>query len=191
MQLVFATRNKNKVNEIRSVLGDDVQLKTLDEIGCFEELEETGATLEENAVQKAQYVHSKYKVNCFADDTGLEVDALDGRPGVRSARYAGNDANAQNNMKLLLKELEDKADRTARFKTVIALFVNGEEFLFEGIVEGQIAEEPRGTNGFGYDPLFIPEGETRTFAEMKFEEKNARSHRTLAINGLAEFFSSN
>jgi XTP/dITP diphosphohydrolase len=188
MQLVFATRNKNKVNEIRSVLTNDIQLKTLDEISCFEELAETGETLEENAVQKAKYVHDNYRVNCFADDTGLEVEALGGRPGVRSARYAGESANAQDNINLLLTELDGVENRAAKFKTVIALFINGEEFLFEGIIQGSIADLPRGENGFGYDPIFVPAGQQKTFAEMTFEEKNEMSHRTIAISGLAEFF---
>ena len=186
MELVFATNNKNKIKEITSLTSGKINLLGLNDISCFEELPETQPTIEGNALQKAKYVKDKYDRDCFADDTGLEVNALEGRPGVYSARYAGESRNDNDNMSKLLKELQNKSDRRARFRTVIALVMDGKEWLFEGIVEGRIIEEKRGANGFGYDPVFMPDGYDRTFAEMDLELKGRISHRGIAVRKLVE-----
>ncbi|WP_282036907.1 non-canonical purine NTP diphosphatase [Saccharicrinis aurantiacus] len=187
MNLVFATHNTNKLSEVKELLKDSISLKGLNEIGCFDEIPETGNTIEANATQKSSFVANKYKINCFADDTGLEVEYLNGEPGVYSARYAGEAKDANANMKLLLNNLKGVKDRKARFKTVISLIINNEEFLFEGIVNGVISDSPIGSKGFGYDPIFIPDGYTKTFAELDFEVKNTISHRALAVNKLIDF----
>lgn len=187
MNLVFATHNTNKLSEVKELLKNSISLKGLDEIGCFDEIPETGNTIEANATQKSSFVANKYKINCFADDTGLEVEYLNGEPGVYSARYAGEAKDANANMKLLLSNLKGVENRKARFKTVISLIINNEEFLFEGIVNGVISDSPIGSKGFGYDPIFIPDGYTKTFAELDFEVKNTISHRALAVNKLIDF----
>lgn len=186
MQLVFATNNKNKINEINQLIKAELNLLGLRDIGCFEELPETQDTIEGNALQKAKYVFENYGRSCFADDTGLEVSALNGRPGVYSARYAGEGRSAEDNMNKLLDEMKGVRDRSARFKTVIALVMDGKEWLFEGIVEGEILEEKRGEQGFGYDPVFRPKGYDATFAEMDMELKNRISHRGIAVRKLVE-----
>lgn len=185
--IVFATNNAHKLAEARSILAGKVEVMSLNDIDCHDEIPETAPTLEGNALMKARWVSERYGVDCFADDTGLEVDALCGEPGVRSARYApgeGHDSAA--NMKLLLKNLEGKSERSARFRTVVALITNGREQMVEGRCEGRITEMPSGVGGFGYDPVFEPVGESRTFAEMSEEEKNAISHRGEAMRKLAE-----
>lgn len=186
-ELIFASGNENKVAEVEYKLGGVVKLKSLHAIGCNEEIPETGNTLEENARIKARYVWETYRVDCFADDTGLEVEALGGAPGVYSARYAGPQKNPADNMALLLSELVDKTNRRARFRTVICLIRDGKESLFEGIANGEIIEQARGAEGFGYDPIFVPEGFSKTFAEMSMDEKNTISHRGRAIASLAAF----
>lgn len=186
MELVMATQNKNKVKEINALLPDSIQVKTLDEIGCLEEIPETQATLEGNAFQKARYVSAHYGVNCFADDTGLEIEALDGEPGVYSARYAGLEKNSDENMNLVLKKLADKTNRKARFRTVIALIIDGEETSFEGIANGEITKVKSGQAGFGYDPIFRPEGFQETFSELSLTAKNEISHRGRAVKKLIE-----
>lgn len=187
MTLVFATANQNKVKEIQALLPDSIRLLGLSDIQCLEEIPETQPTIEGNAAQKAFYVFEKYQHNCFADDTGLEVEALDNRPGVMSARYAGDAKNASDNMDKVLAELKNETNRTARFKTIISLVINGEETLFEGVVEGTILKEKRGEKGFGYDPIFLPHGSDRSFAEMELAEKNKISHRALAVNKLVAY----
>ena len=188
MKIVFATNNKHKLEEIRDILGKDFEIVSLAEIGCNEDIPETGETLQENARQKSAYVVEHYGQNCFADDTGLEVDALGGEPGVRSARYAeGTDHDSEANMRKLLAKLEGKTDRTARFRTVISLVIDGVEHQFEGRVEGRISAEKHGTEGFGYDPVFIPEGYDKSFAELGEEIKNQISHRARAVKKLAEY----
>ena len=186
-KIVFATGNAHKLAEVQAVLGDGFQLVTAAEAGITEEIPENGDTLEENASQKSHYLHDRLGMDCFADDTGLEVDALGGAPGVHSARYATDGHDFAANNRLLLKNMEGKADRRARFRTVISLIMEGREYLFEGRVEGRIAESESGSGGFGYDPLFIPEGSSVSFAEMSAEEKNAISHRGRAVRKLAEF----
>ncbi|MFT6826957.1 MAG: XTP/dITP diphosphohydrolase, partial [Roseivirga sp.] len=166
MKICFATNNQNKLKEISEILGDQFELVSLESIGCEEELEETQTTLEGNSLQKAEYVHSKYKIPVFADDTGLEVNALNGVPGVYSARYAGPERDSNMNMKKLLTELKKGGDRSARFRTVITFMENGKSFQFEGIVEGNITETMEGKGGFGYDPIFIPNGHSQTFGEL-------------------------
>ncbi|HSH65766.1 MAG TPA: non-canonical purine NTP diphosphatase [Bacteroidia bacterium] len=187
MKLVFATANKNKVKEIQALLPGSITLLSLDDIHCKEEIPETQPTIEGNAAQKAFYVYEKYHHNCFADDTGLEVEALDNQPGVMSARYAGESKNASDNMDKLLNELKNETNRSARFKTIISLVINGEETQFEGIVEGTILKEKRGNKGFGYDPVFLPNGSDHSFAEMDMTEKNKISHRALAVNKLVMY----
>lgn len=182
----MATQNKNKVKEINALLPASIQVKTLEEIGCLEEIPETQETLEGNAFQKALFVADKYGVNCFADDTGLEIDALKGEPGVYSARYAGPKKNADDNMNLVLNKLEGVADRKARFRTVIALIIDGVETVFEGIAEGEITKEKSGQEGFGYDPIFRPTGYKETFSELTMKEKNEISHRGRAVKKLVE-----
>ena len=191
MKIVFATNNKHKLEEIKDILGKDFEIVSLDEIGCHEDIPETGLKLEENARQKSSYVVEHYGQNCFADDTGLEVDALNGEPGVHSARYAeGTDHDSEANMRKLLSKMANVKDRTARFRTVISLIINGVEHQFEGRVEGRIATEKHGTEGFGYDPIFIPEGYDKSFAELGEEVKNQISHRARAVKKLAEYLSS-
>ena len=191
MKIVFATNNKHKLEEIKDILGKDFEIVSLAEIGCHEDIPETGLTLEENARQKSTYIVEHYNHDCFADDTGLEVDALKGEPGVHSARYAeGTDHDSEANMRKLLSKMSNVKDRTARFRTVISLIINGVEHQFEGRVEGRIATEKHGTEGFGYDPIFIPEGYDKRFAELGEEVKNQISHRARAVKKLAEYLSS-
>lgn len=186
-KLVFATNNQHKLEEVRAVLADKLEIVSLNELECFDDIPETADTLEGNALIKAQYIYEKFGLDCFADDTGLEVDALGGEPGVYSARYAGEDNNARNNMHKLLKNLGENSNRTAHFRTVIAL-IEGEEIrYFEGKINGEIAYEPRGDAGFGYDPIFIPEGYNISFAEIGAEVKNTISHRALAVGKLTEY----
>jgi XTP/dITP diphosphohydrolase len=185
--LCFATNNQHKIQEVRAHLGSDFQLVGLKEIGCTDELPEEQPTLEGNSFQKAEYVYRNFGVSCFADDTGLEVEALQGAPGVYSARYAGEQRRAEDNMQLLLKNLADSQNRKARFRTVITLVTPEFTRQFEGIVNGQIINEHKGSGGFGYDPIFLPDGYNKTLAEMSMEEKNAISHRARAVNKLIEF----
>lgn len=187
MKLNFATNNKHKLQEVREVLGDSFLVESLQSLGINEDIPEDQLTLEGNALQKARFLYDRTGEDCFADDTGLEVEALNGAPGVYSARYAGESKNSLDNMALLLKNMEGVKNRKARFRTAIALILNGKEYLFEGVVNGVITEQPRGTAGFGYDPLFVPDGYTTTFAEMDSEAKNAISHRGLAVEKLAAF----
>lgn len=186
-KIVFATNNAHKMEEVAAMLGNEYRLVTLRECGITEEIPENEPTIEGNALQKARYVHERTGADCFADDTGLEVDALGGAPGVHSARYATDGHDFEANMRLLLRNMEGKSDRRARFRTVIALILDGEEYVFEGVVEGRITEQPAGDHGFGYDPVFVPEGETETFAEMTPERKNAISHRGRAVRRFADF----
>jgi len=186
MKLVFATNNAHKLQEIRDILGDAVEVVSLSDIGCHDDIPETSNTLEGNALQKAQYIYDRYGMDVFADDTGLEVEALDGRPGVYSARYAGEGHDSEANMSKLLGELEGIDNRKARFRTVIALIQGGKTHLFDGIVEGSIIRERRGGEGFGYDPIFQPDGYDKTFAELGEDIKNHISHRARATQKLAE-----
>ena len=187
MQLVFASNNKNKIKEIQLLLPPTIQILNLEEIGCLEEIPETADTIEGNAILKANYVTEKYGFNCFADDTGLEVEVLNGEPGVFSARYAGKQKDANDNMDKLLANLKDKTNRNAQFKTVIALNLNGKQSLFTGIIKGEIIDKKVGTNGFGYDPIFVADGYDKTFAELTIEEKSKISHRGLAVQQLVAF----
>ena len=187
MKLVFASNNKNKIQEIQALVPNSIQIVSLEEIGCAEDIPETADTIEGNAILKANYVTEKYGYDCFADDTGLEVEALNGAPGVYSARYAGEQKDANDNMDKLLSELEDKSNRKANFKTVIALNLNGKQNLFTGIINGKIIEEKIGTNGFGYDPIFVADGYEKTFAELTMEEKSTISHRGIAVKELILF----
>lgn len=189
MKIVFATNNKHKLSEIRDILGNEIEVLSLDEINCHADIPETSDTLEGNALQKAHYVYDNYHISCFADDTGLEVDALGGEPGIYSARYAGNNHDSEANMTKLLAKLGDNKNRKARFRTVIALILDGknvEEKIFEGIVEGSIIKERRGGEGFGYDPIFQPEGYNHTFAELGSDIKNKISHRARATAKLVD-----
>lgn len=187
MKLVFATNNAHKLEEIERMLGEKFELVSLREIGCREDIPETQDTLEGNALEKARYVKEHYGYDCFADDTGLEVEALDNRPGIYSARYAGPAKDAEDNMTKILEEMRGIANRKARFRTVIALLLEGKEYCFEGIVEGEILTERQGTEGFGYDPIFRPDGYVLSFAEMDMEEKNKISHRGRAVEKLVAF----
>lgn len=187
MQLVFASNNQHKLSEIQKIIGKEFRLITLSEAGFTGEIPEDQNTLEDNALEKARYIFSKLNANCFADDTGLEVEALNREPGVYSARYAGSENNSEKNIAKLLFNIKDKTNRKAQFRTVIALIINGKEFLFEGIVKGIIINEKRGVSGFGYDPIFVPDGYNNTFAEMPISEKNKISHRANAIHKLADF----
>jgi non-canonical purine NTP pyrophosphatase, rdgB/HAM1 family len=188
MKIVFATNNKHKLEEIKDILGKDFEIVSLAEIGCHEDIPETGVTLQENARQKSTYVVEHYNQNCFADDTGLEVEALGGEPGVHSARYAeGTDHDSEANMRKLLTKLDGQTNRKACFRTVISLIIDGVEHQFEGKVDGTIANEKHGTEGFGYDPIFIPEGYDKSFAQLGEEIKNQISHRARAVKKLAEY----
>jgi len=187
MQLLLAYSNKNKGSAIQKIIGNKIKLLSLKDISCFEDIEETGKTFHENALIKAHYVFEKYEYNCFGDDSGLEVEALNNEPGVYSARYAGEPKNDDNNTKKLLSELGPKTNRKARFKTVIALVLDGKEEFFEGVIKGQITLQPIGNGGFGYDPVFIPDGFDKTFAQMSPEEKNRISHRAIATRKLVDY----
>ena len=187
MKLVFATNNEHKINEIREMLSDKFILVSLDQIGCYDDIPETSETIEENASQKARYIYDKYGLNCFADDTGLEVEALNMEPGIYSARYAGPQRSSEDNIDKLIRELDKINNRKARFRTVISLIIDGKETLIEGIVNGSILKERKGKKGFGYDPVFQPEGYSLSFAEMDLNEKNKISHRGQAIAKLTSF----
>lgn len=187
MQLVFASNNKNKIKEIQLLVPDSIQILSLEDIGCTEDIPETADTIEGNAILKANYVTEKYGYNCFADDSGLEVDALNGEPGVFSARYAGEPKNDENNIDKLLVNLKNIENKKANFKTVICLNSKGKQHLFTGIINGQIIEKRIGTNGFGYDPIFIADGYEKTFAELTLEEKSTISHRGIAVKKLIDF----
>ena len=187
IRLCFATNNLHKLEEVQAILPGNIELLSLRDIGCLAELPENQRTLEGNALEKANFVYQRFGMDCFADDTGLEVDCLDGLPGVDTAHYAGPERSAEKNMQLLLDNMQGRQNRKARFRTVFCLFWQGEPYSFEGWVNGRIAEEMRGKDGFGYDPVFIPEGYQQTFAEMGQEEKNRFSHRAEACRRLAEF----
>lgn len=189
MKLVFATNNPNKLKEVKEILPNTIELLSLKDIQCFDEIEETETTLEGNAQLKADYITQKFGYNCFADDTGLEVEILKGKPGVYSARFAGKPCNSENNMQKLLAILKNKTNRKAQFKTAISLNLNEEKFLFEGICKGEILTKKQGEKGFGYDPIFKPENHTASFAEMSSVEKNSISHRGIAIEKLVAFLS--
>ncbi|MCF6353271.1 MAG: non-canonical purine NTP diphosphatase [Cyclobacteriaceae bacterium] len=190
MQLCFATNNPHKLQELQQLVGNQIEIKSLQDIGCFVDIPETGTTLQANSLEKALYVKNNFNINCFADDTGLEVDALNGAPGVYSARYAGEPANSINNMKLLLENLAGEKNRKARFRTVITLLLKEKSPLFfEGIINGRITTQTSGNRGFGYDPIFIPNGFSCTFAEMTPEEKNSVSHRAKAVEKLVNYLS--
>ena len=186
-KLVVATNNAHKLEEISAILGNEMELLSLKDIHCNADIPETADTLEGNARQKAMYIHENYGMDCFADDTGLEVEALNGAPGVFSARYAGDGHDSEANMQKLLKELEGKENRKAQFRTAMCLIMEGKEYLFEGIVKGHIIEEKRGGAGFGYDPIFVPEGYNQTFAELGNDVKNTISHRARAVEKLCTF----
>ena len=187
MKLVFATNNLNKLKEVQEMLSNAIEIVSLKDISCFDEVEETETTLEGNAKLKATYITQKFGYNCFADDTGLEVASLDGKPGVYSARYSGEPANSEKNMQKLLTELKGKENRKAQFRTAICLNLNGKQYLFEGVCKGEILKEKHGEKGFGYDPIFKPTGFSKSFANMNLEEKNKVSHRGIAIQKLIDF----
>ena len=186
-QIVFATNNKHKLEEIRNILDNTLNILSLDDINCHEDIPETGSTIEENALIKARYIKEKYGYDCFADDTGLEIKSLNNEPGVYSARYAGNDHNSEKNMQKVLENLKGKNDRSACFRTCIVLITSNNEYLFEGKIEGEIITEKKGESGFGYDPIFVPDGYTQTFAELGNDIKNKISHRALAVKKLINF----
>ena len=187
MKIVFATNNPNKLSEIKQLMPEGIDILSLKDIECFDELPETSDTLEDNAAQKAYYVYDNYGHNCFSDDTGLEIEVLDGRPGVYSARYAGPECRAEANIQKILAEMKGEENRDAAFRTIISLVIDGREFQFEGQVEGQIIPEKWGDQGFGYDPIFLPDGYEESFAQMTVEEKNIISHRGLAVKKLIQF----
>lgn len=187
IKLILATNNSHKVEEIQHFLGDKFELLTLDQVGFEGDIDETGTTLSENSLLKAEYIYQKYQQNCLADDSGLEVFSLNNEPGVYSARYAGHQRSHEDNMNLLLENLANKTDRSAQFRTVITLIIDGKINQFEGIVKGKIILEKLGNQGFGYDPIFVPDGYERTFAEMTLNEKSSLSHRTRAIQKMIEF----
>lgn len=187
MELVFATNNNNKLKEIQAAVGANIQLKSLTDINCSDDIPETRETLEGNALQKAEYIFDKYSINCFADDTGLEIEALNGEPGVYSARYAGPQREAEDNMAKVLELMKSETNRKARFRTVMALIIDDQKYLFEGVVEGQILSVKTGEGGFGYDPIFQPDGYSLSFAEMSLADKNKISHRAKAVHKLVEF----
>ena len=186
-KIVFATNNQHKLHEVKAVLGNEIEIISLEQLNCHEDIPETGNTLEANALIKAKYIHDKFGLDCMADDTGLEVEALGGEPGVYSARYAGEEQNSKKNMEKLLDNLKDSNNRNAAFRTVIALIDNNKIHYFEGAIQGEIITEARGKAGFGYDPIFVPTGYTKTFAELGLDEKNKISHRALAVNKLVEY----
>jgi XTP/dITP diphosphohydrolase len=186
-KIIFATNNKHKLEEVKAILKNDFEIISLSEIGCNEEIPETADTLEGNAALKAKFVFERYGIDCFADDTGLEIEALNGRPGVYSARYAGVPSNSNNNLMKVLKEMEGQTNRNARFRTVICFIENAKYHYFEGIIKGKIAENPQGTHGFGYDPIFIPDGYDKSFAAMNLDTKNSISHRALAIRKFTNY----
>ena len=187
-KLVFATNNAHKLEEVAAILGEKIELFSLNDIGCHTDIPETATTLEGNALLKSSFIFKNYGLDCFADDTGLEVEALDGAPGVYSARYAGGEGHdSQANMLKLLRDLEGKENRKAQFRTAISLILDGKEYLFEGVIKGEIIKEKRGDSGFGYDPIFKPEGYDKTFAELGNDIKNKISHRALAVQKLCEF----
>ena len=187
MKIVFATNNPNKLKEIQTLIPKEIEIISLKEIGCTEDIPETGDTLEANAFQKVHYVKENYNYDCFADDTGLEIDALNGAPGVYSARYAGPEKSAEANIEKILNELQGKENRKAKFRTAIALTLNNEEYLFEGEINGHISKVKQGNEGFGYDPIFMPENEKRSFAQMSMEEKGTISHRGRAVKKLVTY----
>ncbi|MFA8433830.1 MAG: non-canonical purine NTP diphosphatase [Marinifilaceae bacterium] len=187
MKLVFATNNRNKLKEIQNMLGEEFEILSLKDIQCDDEIPEDHETLEENASQKAFYIYDRYKINCFADDTGLEIEALNGEPGVYSARYAGEAKSSEENMAKVLRKMEGEKNRSARFRTVVSLVLDGKEYRFEGIVDGAILKEKKGADGFGYDPIFEPEGRGVSFAEMDMTSKNEISHRGRAVRKLVDF----
>ncbi|MBN2595644.1 non-canonical purine NTP diphosphatase [Labilibaculum sp.] len=187
MKLVFATNNLNKLKELQNLLGEEIELLSLADINCDDEIPEDYETLEENASQKARYIFDKFKMNCFADDTGLEIESLNNEPGVYSARYAGEEKDAKANMRKVLENLKGIENRKSRFRTVISLLIDGKEIQFEGVVEGNILEKERGIDGFGYDPIFEPSGYGISFAEMDMTEKNKISHRGLAVRKLVDY----
>ena len=189
MKLVFATNNQHKLQEIRHLLGDSIELLCLNDINCADEIPENQETLEGNASEKSFFIFNKYGLNCFADDTGLEIESLNGEPGVYSARYAGEERSAENNMNLVLEKLSEIKNRNARFRTVISLVIDGHETQFEGVVSGLILEEKRGKTGFGYDPIFKPDESHLSFAEMPMSEKSKISHRGRAVQKLVEYLS--
>ena len=189
MKLVFASNNKNKIAEIQQQVGSQFQIVSLEDIGCFVDIPETAETIEGNAILKANYVTENFGLSCFADDTGLEIESLNNEPGVYSARYAGEQKNAEDNMNLVLQKLATETNRKAQFKTIIALNINNQQHLFEGIVKGEITLKKSGNQGFGYDPIFQPEGFSATFAEMTMEQKTVISHRGIAVQKLINFLS--
>lgn len=186
LELVFATNNAHKLEEVQAIIGSKFNLRSLAEIDCYDDIPETGVTFQENAQQKTDYLVERFKVNCFGDDSGLEIDALGGEPGVYSARYSGS-RDMEQNIDLVLERLVGAESKKARFKTVISLFLEGKQYFFEGTIEGRIIDERRGDGGFGYDPIFIPDGYSRTFAEMSAAEKNLISHRSIAVSKMAAF----
>lgn len=188
IKIVFATNNKNKIKEVQKLLPSNIELIGLKDIGCEDDIPETQHTIKGNSIQKVNYINSKYNLDCFADDTGLEISALNGDPGVFSARYAGSERNSKKNIEKVLKNLNNIKNRNARFKTVIALSYKGEILTFEGVCEGVISNRIQGNGGFGYDPIFKPKGINKTFAELSFDEKNKISHRAIAIKKLIDYF---
>jgi XTP/dITP diphosphohydrolase len=188
-ELIFVSHNAHKLEEVKAIVGNNFEVKNLSDINVFDEIPETGLSFKENAQQKAEYIYKKLNCNCFADDSGLSVDALDGEPGIYSARYAGEPCNMQNNIAKLLNNLKEKSDRSAQFTTVIAVVLDGEYHFFEGVIRGKIIDTPRGDNGFGYDPIFVPDGYDQTFAELPTEIKNNISHRAIAMQKFQDFIS--
>lgn len=189
-ELIFVTHNAHKSEEVKAIVGNNFNVKNLSDINMFDEIPETGSTFKENALQKAQYLYDKLKCNCFADDSGLSVDALNGEPGVLSARYAGEPSNSQRNTEKLLNVLKDETNRKAQFITVIAVILDGKTYFFEGIIHGTITKSPQGEGGFGYDPIFIPDGYDKTFAELPADVKNKISHRAIAMEKFKQFINS-
>ena len=191
MELIIASQNQNKLVEFKKILGDKINLFSLSDIGLNQEIPENEKTIKKNAMFKAKFVNTQTGKNVFADDTGLEIDSLNGEPGVYSARYSGVDRNSDKNIELVLRKLKNKANRNSRFKTIISLIIDGRSVNFEGVVEGKITEEKRGSNGFGYDPIFQPNGYSSTFGEMSLKEKNKISHRSIAINKMVQYLKEN
>ena len=191
MELIIASQNQNKLVEFKKILGDKINLFSLSDIGLNQEIPENEKTIKKNAIFKAKFVNTQTGKNVFADDTGLEIDSLNGEPGVYSARYSGVDRNSDKNIELVLRKLKNKANRNSRFKTIISLIIDGKSVNFEGVVEGKITEEKRGSNGFGYDPIFQPNGYASTFGEMSLKEKNKISHRSIAINKMVQYLKEN